>query len=216
MLNVLCSTTQVRCLSATVLLFAICPSLGAQRSTPSTDAAVTPAAPKLKSVELDHQYTIEVPNYFTVHGAQPIPHSSTGGTETLLDGGPSHQISVYLLPYSRYSAFKIPTDEKTGRVKLPVSVDGGPLLTAFFKIRGGLYAYFGWRVNDLTKDCTMNTPCPHWVPPKSRYMTEYAFVVFDPPHIVEFRAVHGGPSENVAALEGDGKLLREVIVPSLR
>ena len=207
MLNVLCSTTQVRCLSATVLLFAICPSLGAQRSTPSTDAAVTPAAPKLKSVELDHQYTIEVPDYFTVHEA---------GTGTLLDGGPGHQISVCLLPYSRYSAFKIPTDEKTGRVKLPVSVDGGPPLTAFFKIRAGLYAYFGWRVDDLTKACTMNSPCPHWVPPKSRYMTEYAFVVLDPPYIVEFRAVHRGASENVPGPEGDGKLLREVIVPSLR
>ena len=112
----------------------------------------------------------------------------------------------------------MPLDERTGLFRLPVGVNGSPPLTNYFKISEEQYAYYGWSVYDQAYECTMNSACPHGTPPQSRYMTQYAFAVFDKPShsIVEFTGINWGPSKEVTSFEGDGKLLREVIVPSLR
>jgi hypothetical protein len=77
--------------------------------------------------------------------------------------------------------------------------------------------YYGWSVVDNAYECTMNSKCPLSWPPESRYTTQYAFAVFDKLNdsIVEFTGSHDGPSKEVTGFEGDGKSLRDTIVPSL-
>lgn len=170
------------------------------------------SALQLKSVELDRKYTIDVPDGFAV---RRISERVTSVPMYFLNGPPSHDtIQVFVLPY--YSV--IPLDERTGLFRLPVGVNGSPPLTNYFKISEERYVYYGWSVYDEAYECTMNSACPHATPPQSRYMTQYAFAVFDKPShsIVEFTGINWGPSKEVTSFEGDGKLLREVIVPSLR
>jgi hypothetical protein len=111
----------------------------------------------------------------------------------------------------------IPLDERTGLFRLPVGVNGGLPLTDCFKITEDRYAYYGWSVCDQAYERTMNSPCPHAAPLQSRYITQYVFAVFDKPShsVVEFTGINFGPSKEVTAFAGDGKLLRELIVPSL-
>jgi hypothetical protein len=166
---------------------------------------------KLKSVELDQKYTIEVPDGFKV---RRISERGTSVPVYVFDGPPSHgTIQVFVLPYF----FVIPLDEKTGLFRLPVGVNGGPPLTNYFKITEDRYVYYGWSVYDQAYECTMNSPCPHVTPLQSRYTTQYAFAVFDKPNhsVVQFIGIHFGPTKEVTGFEGDGKLLRELIVPSL-
>lgn len=122
-------------------------------------------------------------------------------------------IHVDVLPY----AFVVSTDPRTGLLELPVAINNSPPLTAYFRLQQNRYAYFGCSVIDRRYECTMNSPCPHPTPSGSRYMAEYAFAVFDKPNhsVVEFTGRYNGPSKKVAAFHGDGKLLRDVIVPSL-
>jgi len=181
-----------------------------QGPTPTKSTAPNAASHKLKSVDLANGYTIDVPESFTVQEA-----SHTDAPAYVLRAAPSHCIEIIVLPYDFWSR-GISIDEKTGIVKLPVRVNGGPPLKSYFKIRRDQYAYYGWSVADTAYACTINSACPHPVPRKLRYQTEYAFVVFDDPNIVEFRALNRGPARNVTQPEGDGKLLRDVIVPSLR
>lgn len=77
--------------------------------------------------------------------------------------------------------------------------------------------YYGWSVGDNTLECSMNSPCPVSVPPELRYGVRYVFVMFDKPHdaFVEFTGDFLGPNKEVSGFEGDGKLLRCAIVPSL-
>ncbi len=168
--------------------------------------------PKLKPVELEGKYTIQVPDYFAlkrVDGAAtavpmysfyaPTPHHTT--------------IQVSVLP----RAGIIPIDKKTGRFQLPFECDGGlPPLTDYFEISGNRDVYYGWSVFDNAYECSMNSPCPLPWPPKSRYTTQYAFAVLDENSCLEFTGRHSGPSKKVTGFEGDGKLLRDIIVPSLR
>jgi hypothetical protein len=54
-------------------------------------------------------------------------------------------------------------------------------------------------------------------PPELRYYTQYVFAVPDKNNgkIVEFTVPGVGCSEKVQDFEGDRKLLREIVVPSL-
>lgn len=111
----------------------------------------------------------------------------------------------------------IPMDKNTGRFQLPFQCDGGlPPLTAYFEISGNRDVYYGWSVIDNAYECSMNSPCPLPVSPTSRYTTEYAFAVLDETSCVEFTGMHDGPSKKITGFEGDGKLLRDIIVPSLQ
>jgi hypothetical protein len=198
-------------LLAPVLILAACRIAEGQTSLSSETKLAAQSELKLKSVELDQKYTIAVPDGFTVHR---MSERVTSVSFYVLDGPPSHDtIHVSVLPY--FSV--IPLDEKTGLFRLPVGVDGGPLLTDYFKITEDRYVYYGWSVYDQAYECSMNSPCPHATPPQSRYMTQYAFAVFDKPNhsVVEFTAIHYGSLKEVTTFEGDGKLLRELIVPSL-
>lgn len=106
------------------------------------------------------------------------------------------------------------TDPKTGRPEIGMD---GATLNRYFEISGGKVVYYRWSVDDNAYECTMNTPCPVPVPRIRRYRTLYVFAAFDNTHstIVEFRGDHLGATQNVTTLKGDGKLLRNVIVPSL-
>lgn len=196
---------------ALVLILATCRIAEGQTSLPSGSKPAPESALKLKSVELDRKYTIEVPDGFAV---RRISERVTSVPMYVLNGPPSHDtIQVFVLPY--FSV--IPLDERTGLFRLPVGVNGSPPLTDYFKISEDRCVYYGWSVYDQAYECTMNSACPHGTPPQSRYMTQYAFAVFDGPNdsVVEFTGIHFGPSKEVTSFEGDGKLLRELIVPSL-
>jgi hypothetical protein len=168
--------------------------------------------PKLKSVELDNKYTIQVPEYFTMHR---ISKSITRVPAYYFQAARPHftTIHVELLPYD----FVVSADAITGLLELPAAIGNSPPLTGYFQPQQNRYAYFGWSVIDRRYECTMNSPCPHSTPFGSRYMAEYAFAVFDKPDhsVVEFTAMQMGPSKKVTGFQGDGKLLRDVIVPSL-
>jgi hypothetical protein len=86
-----------------------------------------------------------------------------------------------------------------------------------FTISGGREVYYRWDVVDNAYECTMNSPCPMAVPARIRYTTMYEFKFFDKPSntMVTFRGTYTGPSKEITGFEGAGKLLREVIVPSL-
>ena len=199
-------------LLAPILILAICHVAQGQTSLQSDSKPAPESALQLKSVELDGKYTIDVPDGFAV---RRISERVPSVPMYFLNGPPSHDtIQVFVLPY--FSV--IPVDERTGLFRLPVGVNGSPPLTDYFKISEDRYVYYGWSVYDQAYECTMNSACPHGTPPQSRYVTQYAFAVFDKPSrsIVEFTGIHFGPSKEVTSFEGDGKLLREVIVPSLR
>lgn len=199
-------------LLAPVLILAMCNVAESQSSESQGSKVHARSAFKLKSVELDNKYTIEVPDYFTMH---QVSDRVAATPMFFFDAPQSHYaaIQVFVLPYS----FVVPINEKTGLFQLPIGVNGSPPLTAYFKIREDYYAYYGWSVTDQAYECTMNSPCPHATSPKSRYMTWYVFAVFDKPNnsVVEFTGIHFGPSKEVTGFEGDGKLLRDLIVPSL-
>ena len=185
---------------------------------------------KLKGVELDGKYSIHVPAYlsanrlsdkvaavpFYAFEAQP-PHSTT--------------IQVEILPY----AGEIPINKGTGKLvalangdftceveSLPDPValraDGGtPPLTRYFTIADNIDVYYGCTVTDNAYECSMNSPCPLPVRRESRYTTQYGFAVFDKETrlVVEFTGSDDGPSAKVIGFKGDGKLLRDTILPSL-
>ncbi len=69
-------------------------------------------------------------------------------------------------------------------------------------------------------DCTMNTPCPVMVPAATRYRTTYVFVIPDKRrgNTIEFYAGDGArtPTQGVKGFAGTAKLLRDVVIPSLR
>jgi hypothetical protein len=87
----------------------------------------------------------------------------------------------------------------------------------YFTISGNRDVYYEWNVVDNAYECSMNSPCPLPVPPKSRYTAWYVFTVYDKPNnsIIEFSGAHTGSSDKATGFEGDGKLLRDTIVPSL-
>jgi hypothetical protein len=119
-----CPVTRMRNIDVLVpiLMLAMCHVAASQSSAPAGSKAPARSALKLKSVELDNKYTIQIPDYFTVH-----------------------QISDRIAAAPTYS---------------------------------------------------FSAAQPH-------------------NSVVEFTEIHFGPSKKVTGFQGDGKLLRDVIVPSL-
>ena len=193
-----------------ILVLSVCCVSASQGSAPP--ATKSPKASEYKSVELDGKYTIRVPSYFTL--------GRVGAAATAVPmyffKAPIAQhttIQVSVLPLGGI----LPMDKNTGRFQLPFQCDGGlPPLTDHFEISGNRNVYYGWSVIDNAYECSMHSPCPLPVSPTSWYTTQYAFAVLDETSCVEFTGMHDGPSKNVTGFEGDGKLLRDIIVPSLR
>jgi hypothetical protein len=183
-----------------------------QSHAPEASRAPARSVSKLKPMELDAKYTIQIPDYFMVGrisgqiAAVPI---------YFFNAPPPHytRIQASISPY----AGVISIDKESGKIKLPLAADDGTPLTNYFTISGNRDVYYGWSVVDNAYECTANSKCPLAWPPESRYTTRYAFAVFDKPNnsIVEFTGSHDGPSKKVTEFEGDGKLLRNTIVPSL-
>ncbi len=166
---------------------------------------------KLKSVELEGKYTIQVPNYFTL---KRMDRPATAVPMYFFNAPKPHYTTIQVFVLPRVGI--IPIDKETGRFQLPFECDGGlPPLTDYFEISGNRDVYYGWSVVDNAYECSMNTPCPLPWPPKSRYTTQYAFAVLDENSCLEFTGIHSGPSKRVTGFEGDGRLLRDIIVPSL-
>jgi len=191
-----------------VLVFLI-PSL-AQVKTPQGSKQPTQTVANLQMVELADKYRIQVPGYFKVVFRGP-DRIRAAPTYFFSANSPHYTtIRVYVLPYTGI----IEIDPDTRKVKLPGEFNGGPPLKNYFTISGNRDVYYGWSVTDNDYECTMNSPCPHSSPPGFRYTTWYSFVLFDKPNnsIVEFEASHIGRDSD---FEGDGKLLRDEIVPSL-
>jgi hypothetical protein len=163
-------------------------------------------------VELDGKYTIQVPGYFTLGR---VDGAATAVPMYFFNAPNLHYTTIQVLVLPRDGI--IPIDKSTGRFQSPFQCVGGlPPLTDYFEISGNREVYYGWSVVDNAYECTMNSPCPLPVSPKSRYSTEYAFAILDENSCVEFTGMNNGQSEKVTGFEGDGKLLRDIIVPSLQ
>jgi hypothetical protein len=189
------------------------------------------ATPKLKWVELDGKYKIQVPADFTLGRIDP---KITSVPAFYFNARPPDHtsIQVEVLPYD---AGGIPINKATGKLVAPANGDltceveslpdptalkaqgGTPPLTRYFTIADNRDVYYGCTVTDNAYECSMNSPCPLPVRRESRYTTEYAFAVFDKETrlIVELTGSHDGPSKKVTGFKGDGRLLRDTIVPSL-
>jgi hypothetical protein len=188
------------------------------------------AARKLKWVELDGKFKIQVPAEFTL--GRIDPKITSAPTYYFNASPPDHtSVQVDLLPY----AGEIPLNKVTGKLVGPSNGDliceveslpdptalraegGTPPLTRYFTIADNRDVYYGCAVTDNAYECSMNSPCPLPVRRESRYTTEYAFAVFDKEAglIVELTGSHDGPSKRVRGFKGDGRLLRDTIVPSL-
>jgi hypothetical protein len=216
----------------TVLTFVLCLCgiASGQNSSHATPSTAAPCGSRVKPVELAGKYKIQIPECFTMGRVangiaavpiyffnEPPPDSTT--------------IQVEVLPY----VGEIPINKDTGKLVASASgdltceveslqdpvalrADGGtPPLTRYFTLADNIDVYYGCAVIDNAYECSMNSPCPLPVRRESRYTTEYAFAVFDKETrlIVEFTGSHYGPSKKVTGFKGDGKLLRDTILPSL-
>jgi len=229
---VTCSLTSMQTTHVLVLILilSVCCVSASQRSAPSASKPLKRSDDKLKQVELDGKYTIQVPNYFSAGrvddkiAAVPIyvfnaeqPHYTT--------------IHVSVSPYSG----EIPINPQTGKFVPPatghlicelndsanpltLAADDGTPLTRYFTIQDDRDVYYGCAVVDNAYECSAHAQCPHPVALASRYTTRYAFTVFDKKNnsTIEFTGSNDGPSKTITKFEGDGKLLRYTIVPSLR
>ena len=208
----------------------ICQIAVSQNPTSQAQRSAAQATPKLKWVELDGKYKIQVPADFTLGRIDP---KITSVPAFYFNASPPDHTSIQVgvLPY----AGEIPINKDTGKLVAPANGDltceveslpdpvalraegGTPPLTHYFTIADNRDVYYGCTVIDNAYECSMNSACPLPRPPKSRYTTEYSFAVFDKETrlIVEFTGSHDGPSKKVIGFKGDGRLLRETIVPSL-
>lgn len=158
-------------------------------------AKAAPGA-NLKTIELAGKYTIQVPANFVVH---PLVSSASA-------------IAFWRDVDNRRTYFNV-TAEQYGSNTTVVVDKSKP----HFTISGGREVYYGWEVVDNAYECSMNSPCPMHVQAQLRYTTMYKFKFFDKPNntMVTFRGTYTGPLKEVTGFEGVGKLLRDVIVPSL-
>ena len=208
----------------------ICQIGVSQTPTSQAQRSAAQAAPKLKWVELDSKYKIQVPADFTLGRIDP---KITSAPAFYFNANPPDHTSIQVgvLPY----AGEILVNKVTGKLVAPATGDlmcqveslpdplalraegGTPPLTRYFTISGNRDVYYGCTVIDNAYECSMNSPCPLPVRQESRYTTQYAFAVFDKETrvIIEFTGSHDGPSKKITGFEGDGRLLRDTIVPSL-
>jgi hypothetical protein len=169
--------------------------------------ALTAPVANLKTVELADKYEIQVPDYLT---ARRISDHVVSVPAYVFNAAPPRQstIQVFVKPY----------------VEVRRSSDGVAVTTAavkpgakYFTISGNRRVYYSWSVVDNAYECSMNSPCPLNWPVESRYAALYDFTIFDKPNnsVIEFTGEHYGRSKEVTGFEGDGKLLHDVIIPSL-
>lgn len=191
----------------TALILAIASTAASRSSAQTTNDSQT--RPKLKWVELDGRYRVQVPEDFTLvrisSKISSLPDFHFNATPP-----DNTQVEIILMPMTG----TYPTDPESGRPRIEMN---GVALNRYLEISHGTVVSYGWKVDDTADECTMNTPCPVPVPRRVRYRTLYVFAAFDFAHgtIVKFRGDYFGATENVKTLKGDGELLRKVIVPSL-
>jgi len=169
-----------------------------------------PSPSKLKSVELDGKYSIQVPDGFML---RRVSETVSSVPRYFFDAEPAQStfITILVMPFT--------SDTLRGEhsnVRLPIEFDD-ILLTGSFKISGDEDAYYGWRVTNNAYECRVNKSCMAPDLPESRYITQYVFAVFDKTSnlTVEFTGYYFGPSKEVTTFKGEGKLLRDIIIPSL-
>jgi hypothetical protein len=165
---------------------------------------------KLKSVELDRKYSIQVPDGFTL---RRVSETVSSVPSYFFDAEPAQStlITIHVMPFA--------SDALRGEhsnVQLPIEFDD-ILLTGSFEFSGGETAYYGWRVSNNAYECRVNKSCMAPDLPESRYIAQYVFAVFDKTSnlTVEFTGFYFGPSKKVTTFKGEGKLLRDIIIPSL-
>jgi hypothetical protein len=159
-------------------------------------AKAAPAA-NLKTVELAGKYTIRVPANFA---AKRVAASSVPEIAFVRDVN------------NRATYFDVTVEQLPGNASFRAKPG-----THHFTISRDREVSYGWDIVDNTRECTMNSPCPVPVQARIRYTILYKFTFFDEPTntVVRFSGSQRSPSKNVTGFEGVGKLLRDVIVPSL-
>jgi hypothetical protein len=191
------------------------------------------AGASLKSVDIGHGYTIQVPP--DVNCQPPPDNRFSWALDARLCG-----FVVEILPYVVGPIHCDYVDaEKTTRCvgANGTKVEGSPPLAqcvvwegespaiscesqvplnGSFVISGNRNVYFGWSVYDHAEDCKTSKNCPDR---KTRYSVWYMFAVPDKEHgaIVLFDANFAvqQSSPKVTGFRGIGKTLREIIIPSL-
>jgi hypothetical protein len=199
---------QQKNLLALTLAF-ICQIAVSQNPTSQAQRSTSRAKPKLKWVELDGKYKVQVPDDFTLGRIDPTIASVPA---FYFNASPPDQTSVQVFLLPKAGIYQ--TDPNTGIPQIEIDKTS---LKRYFKISEGIVVYYGWSVVDNAYECSMDSHCPMPVPRNMRYDTVYVFAAFDDAHntIVEFKAEHFGSTQRATRLHGDGKLLREVVVPSL-
>lgn len=178
----------------------------------------------MKWVEIGGRYKFKVPGDFAFRQMSEI--GSKWPTYIFFsERGLKHEFDVTLWPYS-VNGDAVMTDCKVSRefdegtFPAPIYCSNGTEFTVkiTFTISEGRHVFAGWAVYDNSLECTHMSPCPHYVPPESRYSVFYSFFVPDKEHgtIVEFSAASVRTSSaTVNEFKDIAKLLRQMVVPSL-
>ncbi len=175
----------------------------------------------VKAVDIVNKYRIEVPREFTVQEllASPITSVPTYNFETPTGSA----FSIFVLPYMVTSApvpgkCETSTAFDAGTTSAPFFCEGLELTSSFTTPSRWVVKY-GDTIDNLSQDCTMNSPCPRNVAPEARYIISYVFVIADKPRAttLEFYVgdAYSGSSNVVHGFEGLAAVMHDLIIPSL-
>ena len=157
--------------SLALTLAFICQIAASQCPTSQAQRSAAQPTPKLKWVELDGRYKIQVPDDFTLGRIDP---KIAAVPAFYFNANPPENTSIQVFLLPKVGLYQ--TDPKTGVPQIEID---GTSLQRSFKISEGIVVYYGWSVNDNAHECSMNSPCPVRVPRNRRYGTLYVFAAFD-------------------------------------
>jgi hypothetical protein len=182
---------------------------------------VTPDGITRVEIKLAGIYVIDIPADYVVNEILSSPTTTDPIYSIETPEGTRFDIIVH--PYTLSSTLvpgKCVASENynAGVEAAPIFCEGLEL-TDYFTISGGWSVKYGSAINDLTFQCTANSPCPVDVPAETRYSISYVFVIPDESYntILEFYVgdAFRGPSMEMDNFEGLGALLHDSIIPSL-
>src|ERR1700722_8225363 len=130
---------QQKNLLALTLAF-ICQIAVSQNPTSQAQRSTSRAKPKLKWVELDDKYKIQVPDDFTLGRIDPTIASVPA---FYFNASPPDQTSVQVFLLPKAGIYQ--TDPNTGIPQIEIDKTS---LKRYFKISEGIVVYYGWSVVD--------------------------------------------------------------------
>ncbi len=184
-------------------------------------SSATPSTTSTKKVDIVDKYILQIPDEFSVH--EVLTSSITTVPTYDIESPTGQSFIIFVYPYMA-SPSPIPgncvvsTAFNAGTVSAPVFCEGLDLTSSFTTPSNWIVKY-GYTVDDLTQSCTMNSPCPENVPPETRYLYSYVFIIPDKPRAITLdfyvSDAFRNSSNEIKGFQGLGAVLHDLIIPSL-